>query len=129
MRRSTPVAMPSPGSETTAAGPPARPGASLVVIMRWLLLLLFVALGFLQYRLWLGDGGLSELHALRTQIAEHEVELERLQDRNSALAAEVQNLKTGLDAIEERARNELGMIRRGEVFLQVIEEPEGEKTQ
>jgi len=95
--------------------------------MRWVVLLLVVLLGFLQYRLWVGEGGLSELHALRTQIAEHEAELERLQARNSALAAEVQSLKTGLDAIEERARNELGMIRRGEVFLQVIEKPEAEK--
>jgi cell division protein FtsB len=95
--------------------------------MRWLVLLLLVLLGFLQYRLWVGDGGLAELHTLRSQIAEHEAELKRLQARNSALAAEVQNLKTGLDAIEERARNELGMIRRGEVFLQVIEKPEPEK--
>jgi len=127
MPPSTLAAVRSAGSETTAAGSIARPGAALIMNMRWLVILLLIVLGFLQYRLWVGDGGLAELHALRTQIAEYEAELARLQARNSALAAEVQNLKTGLDAIEERARNELGMIRRGEVFLQVIEKPEPDK--
>ncbi|MCF7985307.1 MAG: cell division protein FtsB [Thiohalocapsa sp.] len=89
--------------------------------MRWLIPSLLVVVALLQYRLWVGDGSLAELHALRTQIAEQREELERLQTRNRALAAEVQDLKTGLAAIEDRARSELGMIQRGEVFLQVIE--------
>ncbi|MBK5929603.1 cell division protein FtsB [Halochromatium salexigens] len=91
--------------------------------MRWLVLTLVVLLAFLQVRLWVGDGSLAELHALRARIAETETELARLQIRNNALAAEVVDLKTGLDAIEERARSELGMIQSGEVFLQVVEEP------
>ena len=92
--------------------------------MRWLIPLLLLALGVLQFRLWVGDGGLAELHSLRAQIADYRAELERLQARNSALAAEVQDLKTGLAAIEDRARSELGMIQRGEVFLQDIEKSE-----
>lgn len=91
--------------------------------MRWLVVTLLVLLGFLQFRLWVGDGSLAELHQLRTRIAETEDELARLQSRNNALAAEVEDLKTGLDAIEERARSQLGMIQSGEVFLQVVEKP------
>jgi cell division protein FtsB len=93
--------------------------------MRWLILGLIVLLGLLQYRLWIGDGSLEELHALRAQIADYRTELDGLKARNLALAAEVQDLKDGLEAIEDRARSELGMIQRGEVFLQVIEKPEG----
>ncbi len=91
--------------------------------MRWLVWVLVALLGVLQYRLWVGDGSLAELHELRGLIAETEEELVRLQARNNALAAEVEDLKTGLDAIEERARSELGMIQSGEVFLQVVEKP------
>lgn len=91
--------------------------------MRWLVVILVVLLGVLQFRLWVGEGSLAELHELRTRIAETEDELARLRDRNHALAAEVEDLKTGLDAIEERARSQLGMIQSGEVFLQVVEKP------
>ncbi|MBK1703708.1 cell division protein FtsB [Halochromatium glycolicum] len=91
--------------------------------MRWLVVILVVLLGFLQFRLWVGEGSLAELHDLRTRIAETEDELAHLQTRNHALAAEVEDLKTGLDAIEERARSQLGMIQSGEVFLQVVEKP------
>ena len=91
--------------------------------MRWVILVLLALLGLLQYRLWVGDGGLAELHTLRAQIAANEAELAQMQARNRALAAEVEDLKTGLAALEERARSELGMIQQGEVFLQVIEQP------
>ena len=93
--------------------------------MRWVALVLIALIGLLQYRLWIGDGSVADLRDLRARIAETESELERLQTRNSALAAEVEDLRGGLDAIEERARSELGMIRRGEVYLQVVEKPEG----
>ncbi|MGB5835388.1 MAG: cell division protein FtsB [Thiohalocapsa sp.] len=96
--------------------------------MRWLILGLIILLGLLQYRLWVGDGSLEELHALRVQIDDYRTELQRLEARNLALAAEVQDLKDGLEAIEDRARSELGMIQRGEVFLQVIEKPKDEPT-
>lgn len=97
--------------------------------MRWLVWVLVALLGLLQFRLWVGDGSLAELHELRGRIAETEDELVRLQTRNNALAAEVEDLKTGLDAIEERARSELGMIQSGEVFLQVVEKPFEDEAQ
>jgi cell division protein FtsB len=96
---------------------------------RWVILGLLLLLGLLQYRLWVGEGSLAELHALRAQIDEYRLELERLEARNLALAAEVEDLRSGLEAIEDRARSELGMIQRGEVFLQVIEKPEQEGGQ
>jgi len=96
--------------------------------MRWLVLGLVLLLAFLQYRLWVGDGSLAELHNLRARIAETEEELAQLQTRNNALAAEVEDLRTGVDAIEERARSELGMIQSGEVFLQVVEKPTADEV-
>jgi len=98
-------------------------------MMRWLILGLLLLLVLLQYRLWVGEGSIKELHALRAQIEEHREELQRLEARNLALAAEVEDLRTGLEAIEDRARSELGMIQRGEVFLQVIEKDEEEGGQ
>ena len=88
---------------------------------RILIALLLVMLVMLQYRLWVGDGSLAELHSLRLEIERQRADLERLQQRNRALHAEVVDLKSGLKAIEERARSELGMIREDEVFYQVIE--------
>ena len=116
-----PVAMRSADSDAPG-------GATAMGIMRWVILLLVVLVGVLQYRLWIGDGSFEELYELRDQIADYRTEVERLQARNLALAAEVRDLKTGMDAIEDRARSELGMIRRGEVFLQVIEKPQPESS-
>jgi cell division protein FtsB len=89
--------------------------------MRWVVAILLVLLGWLQYRLWVGEGSIAEVVALRDEIAAQEAELERLTARNRKLQAEVEDLRTGEDALEERARSELGMIREGEIFLQVIE--------
>jgi cell division protein FtsB len=89
--------------------------------MRILILCLLLVFGWLQYRLWAGEGSLAELHALKSDIARHRQDLTELRARNQALAAEVADLKTGQEALEERARADLGMIRHGEVFVQVIE--------
>ncbi|WP_267174788.1 septum formation initiator family protein [Marinicella marina] len=67
-----------------------------------------------------GDGGRKELKAKQLLLESQQVEIEQLKQRNEQLAAEVSSLKTGLDAIEERARSELGMIKEGETFIQVI---------
>lgn len=91
--------------------------------MRVLILSLLLILGWLQYRLWVGEGSLAEVHALKSDIAEQTQEIAALRARNQALAAEVANLKEGNQALEERARMGLGMIKQGEVFLQVIEVP------
>jgi len=91
--------------------------------MRWLVGILLLVLLALQYRLWVGDGSLAEVQALRGEVGAQKMELEQLRSRNQTLEAEVQDLRGGLDALEERARSELGMIKQGEMFLQVIEDP------
>jgi cell division protein FtsB len=92
--------------------------------LRWVLLVLALILAALQVRLWVGEGSLGEITVLRREIREQQLELERLRERNRALQAEVEDLKRGLEAIEERARSEMGMIKEGEVFYQIVE-PEG----
>jgi cell division protein FtsB len=76
----------------------------------------------LQYQLWLGHGSARDVWRLKKTVAAQLRENEVLHQRNDALEAEVKDLKSGLEAVEERARRELGMIRDGEVFYQVVEE-------
>lgn len=97
-------------------------GARLVYdrAMKVLLALLVVLLLILQYRLWFGDGSLQEVWRLREQALASQAEVQRLSQRNQALAAEVADLKSGMDAIEERARAELGMINTDETFYQFV---------
>lgn len=100
--------------------------------MKVLISVLLVLLLVLQYRLWFGDGNMREVWRLRDNIAAQKVENEQLRQRNLALEAEVRDLKQGMEAIEERARSELGMIKKDETFYQVIEEtnpPEAVLTQ
>lgn len=87
-------------------------------ILAAILLFLFL---LLQYDLWVGEGSMATVHHLALAVQSQQQENEKLKQRNAALAAEVQDLKQGLDAIEERARSELGMIREGETFIQVTE--------
>ena len=91
--------------------------------MRIVIGILVALLLLLQYRLWVGEGSLAEVHALRKQVHEQKGELETMRQRNNALRAEVQDLKKGLDAIEERARSELGMVRENEEFYQIVDDP------
>jgi len=87
-----------------------------------ILLLLILLLGLLQWKLWRGDGGLQEVRRLEQAVARQEAENRRLAERNRALAEEVLDLRSGLEAVEERARSELGMIKKDETFYQVVEE-------
>jgi cell division protein FtsB len=89
--------------------------------MRILILILLVLFVALQYRLWVGKGSLAEVANLQREISALEQELDNLRERNRALQAEVEDLRTGNAAIEERARSELGMIKEGEIFYQVID--------
>lgn len=89
--------------------------------MRILIGILILLLLVLQYRLWVGEGSLAEVHVLRKEVVLQKAELETMQQRNNALRAEVKDLKKGLDAVEERARSELGMIRDSEEFYQIID--------
>ena len=74
----------------------------------------------LQYPLWLGKGGWLRVWSLDRQVQEQKEENARLRQRNGALDAEVRDLKQGFDAIEERARYELGLIKQDEIFFQVV---------
>jgi cell division protein FtsB len=75
----------------------------------------------LQYRLWIGNGSMNEVHHLQEQISQIEQENESLKERNLSLAAEVLDLKQGQEAIEERARSEMGMIKYDETFYQIVD--------
>lgn len=87
--------------------------------------LLFLLL-WLQYKIWLQDGGIPEVVQLQQEVQQVRSEVELLKERNQSLDAEVKDLKKGFDAIEERARSEMGMIKQGEIYFQVIEpEPNG----
>jgi cell division protein FtsB len=84
-------------------------------------LVLLVLLIWLQYKIWLQDGGIPEIIQLRQEVQQVDIEVKQLKERNASLDAEVKDLKKGLDAIEERARSEMGMIKQGETYYQVIE--------
>lgn len=89
--------------------------------MKSITLLLLVVLLLLQYQLWIGNGSMTDVHHLQQAMQVRIAENAELQERNSALAAEVHDLKTGHEAIEERARSEMGMIKKGETFYHVID--------
>ncbi len=88
--------------------------------MKILALTLTALILLLQYPLWLGKGSWLRVWELSRQVDLQKAENAKLQQRNSMLDAEVRDLKQGFDAIEERARYELGMIRQGEMFFQVV---------
>lgn len=97
--------------------------------MRSLILILFILLLWLQYRLWEGSGSIADVRRLQGEVAAQKEKLEHLTTRNQVLEAEVLDLKHGSEALEERARSELGMISQGEVFYQTVESaPASAKT-
>ena len=91
--------------------------------LRLLALLLLALLAWLQYRLLFGEGGAVAAAGLQEKVDRQIVENRGLRQRNEQLAAEVENLKSGEAAAEERARSELGMIKPGETFYRVVEPP------
>jgi cell division protein FtsB len=88
--------------------------------MRALLALLLIILVLLQLKLWLGEGGFSDVRRLEQRVEEQADENEALAQRNRELQAEVEDLRQGLGAVEERARSELGLIKESEEFYQVV---------
>lgn len=88
--------------------------------VRWLIALLVTIFIYLQFKLWVGDGSYSEVHRLKEAIGQQQLENQIAIERNLALSGEVKDLKQGLTAVEERARNELGMIKQGETFFQIV---------
>jgi len=87
----------------------------------WLFLVLILLLAGLQYRLWVGEGGLAEVAELKRQIGQQKGENQHLLERNRILEAEVLELKKGMETVEERARHELGMVKEGETLYQLAE--------
>lgn len=98
------------------------PDYGLLGVMRILLGGLVALLVVLQAQLWSGKGGLPAVWQLDEDVAAQKAENANLRQRNAALEADVDDLKDGLEAVEERARNELGMVRDDEVFYQVADE-------
>jgi cell division protein FtsB len=96
--------------------------------MKSLLAALFVVFVYLQSRLWIGEGSIANLVQLQGEIETQRAENARLQERNRLLAAEVLALKTNKDAIEERARTDLGMIKKGETFFMVLQPSTAKKS-
>ena len=86
--------------------------------MRWSTLVLALLILLLQYPLWFGKGGWYRVWDMDRQVAAQRDVNQKLEQRNAALDAEVRDLKSGYDAIEERARYELGLVKDGEVFVQ-----------
>ena len=91
--------------------------------MRLITLALAALLLLIQYPLWLGKGGWMRAADIDRQVAAQKAKNAQLEIRNAGLEAEVRDLKQGTEAIEERARYELGMIRGNEIFFQIVEKP------
>jgi len=88
--------------------------------MRALLAILVLVLILLQLKMWFGEGGFRDVRRLEQRVEEQALENETLAQRNRELQAEVEDLRQGLEAVEERARSELGLIKENEEFYQVV---------
>lgn len=89
--------------------------------LRLLPILLFILFGFLQYRLWFESGGILDMIRLKKHLAQEMQQNEQLKKRNDMLMRQVVDLQKNQGAIESRARQELGMIKKGETFYQVVD--------
>jgi len=88
--------------------------------MKLFTVILLIFLGLLQYRLWFGKNSVPDYLSLKEDLARQEEANSKLKQRNKLLYADTDDLKLGVEAIEERARNELGMIKEGETFFRLI---------
>jgi cell division protein FtsB len=96
--------------------------------MKWLISFLVVIFLVLQYRLWFSYGGQIDVRRIQEKVENQREENQRLKERNEALSAEVRDLKQGVEAIEERARREMGMIKENETFYQIIDSSKTNET-
>lgn len=88
--------------------------------MKWVTALLLCLLVMLQYRLWFGKNSIPDYLRMQQEVLEQRLQNANLQQRNSLLKADIEDLKIGLDAAEERARNDLGLIKQGETFYRIL---------
>jgi cell division protein FtsB len=91
--------------------------------MRWVAVVLVTLLAAVQADLWFGRASLPHVMGLRSQLAEQQARNEAARARNARLGAEVNDLKEGLEMVEEKARSELGMVRPDEILVQVTKRP------
>ncbi|MBZ4202644.1 MAG: cell division protein FtsB [Methylovulum sp.] len=89
--------------------------------MKLLIVIILLLIAHLQFRLWAGSDSFAQIEIAKQQLADLQKQVDLKKQRNDTLYAEVENLRKGQEAIEERARNELGMIKENETFFQVIE--------
>jgi len=89
--------------------------------MKIFLSIIILLIVLLQYRLWFANGGIAQIQHDQLMLADLKKQVEEKRERNAALYAEVEDLRKGQESLEERARKELGMIRDGETFFQVLE--------
>ena len=87
--------------------------------MKWLLAILVILFIGLQYRLWRGEGSFAQASLLERNIQQQQAENDRMRERNRILEVEVDDLKGGADSVEERARNDIGMIKKDETFFMI----------
>ncbi|GEA08849.1 cell division protein FtsB [Alteromonas sp. KUL42] len=87
---------------------------------KWLPIVLLVLLGLLQYRLWFGKNSIPDYYSRQQEVQQQANQNANLVQRNALLKADINDLKIGLEAIEERARNELGLIKKGETFYRIL---------
>ncbi len=97
-------------------------------MLRWLLAILLLLLVLLQYRLWIAEGSLAEMKRLQRQVVEQTAINADLKARNEVLEREVLNLQNGNDGVEQRAREQLGLIREGEVFYQFVDKDDARQA-
>ncbi len=88
--------------------------------MKPIIFILVVLIGLLQYQLWFAPGGLVSAYELHQSIQHQEEANQKLSSRNSQVELDINDLKNGNEAAEERARNDLGMVKKGEIFYQVV---------
>ncbi|MDN4503844.1 cell division protein FtsB [Alteromonadaceae bacterium BrNp21-10] len=88
--------------------------------MKWVTTILIILLGALQYRLWFGKHSIVDYRQVKQQVDQQILQNANMRQRNSLLKADIHDLKMGMEAIEERARNELGLIKRGETFYRIL---------
>jgi cell division protein FtsB len=87
---------------------------------KWLPIVLLVLLSLLQYRLWFGKNSIPDYFNRKQEVQAQALQNANLAQRNALLKADINDLKIGLEAIEERARNELGLIKKGETFYRIL---------
>ncbi|MBU3021138.1 cell division protein FtsB [Aestuariibacter sp. A3R04] len=87
---------------------------------KWVTIVLVILLGLLQYRLWFGKNSIPDYLKLEDEVEQQAMQNANLIQRNDLLKADINDLKIGLESIEERARNELGLIKKGETFYRIL---------